>query len=60
MLPEVEKEVENLIEEFSLNCSVEEFKDIVKWHSISKFQQLSENFIREFKSLVSWTIISEY
>ena len=35
-----------------------EFKDKVNWHEISKYQKLSENFIREFKDYVDWGIIS--
>ena len=36
----------------------QQFKDLVKWEYISRFQKLSENFIQEHKDLVNWDIIS--
>ena len=30
------------------------------WSEISKYQKLSEDFIREFKDRVNWNCISEY
>jgi hypothetical protein len=60
MKKSVKKEVESLIKELDLNCTVEEFKNIVSWDDISKFQKLSENFIREFQDKVDWVWISEY
>jgi hypothetical protein len=60
MKKSVKKEVESLIKELDLNCTVEEFKNIVSWDDISKFQKLSEEFIREFKDKVNWKCISQY
>jgi phosphoribosylanthranilate isomerase len=37
-----------------------EFKDKVDWNRISKYQKLSEDFIREFKDEVCWDLISIY
>jgi hypothetical protein len=54
----VKKEVEELIEECNLNCSIEEFKDEVNWGWISYYTNLSENFIREFKNKIDWNEIS--
>ena len=56
----VKKEIEFLIKKLNLNCSVEEFKYKVDWFYISKFQKLSEEFIREFKDEIDWVWISEY
>ena len=52
MSSEVRAEVQRLIKELYLNCSVEEFKDKVNWSSISWSQKLSESFIREFCRLL--------
>jgi len=54
----VKKEVEKLIKKLDLNCSIEEFKDKVKWNGVSYSQKLSLDFIREFKDKVNWTFIS--
>ena len=56
----VKKEVEELIKEYNLNCSVEEFGDKIDWEHISKDQKLSEDFIREFQDKVIWSLIFEY
>ena len=58
MTNKVKKEVKKLIEELSLDCSIEEFKNKVYWHYISVSQKLSESFIREFKNKVNWNYIS--
>jgi hypothetical protein len=60
MKKSVEEEVRSLIKKLELNCSVEEFKNIVSWDDISEYQKLSENFIREFKDIVDWEWISKY
>jgi hypothetical protein len=56
----IKEEIEFLIKELDLNCSVEEFKNEVDWGRISSDQKLSENFIREFKNKVDWECISIY
>jgi hypothetical protein len=60
MKKSVKKEIEFLIQELDLNCSVEEFKDKVSWYCISKYQNLSEEFIREFQDKINWWNISQY
>ena len=50
----VKEEVESLIGDLSLDCSVDEFRDNVNWISVSRYYQLSEDFIREFKDKVKW------
>jgi hypothetical protein len=60
MKKSVKKEVESLIKELDLDCSVEEFKHKVNWRWISESQKLSEGFIREFKDKVDWYYISAY
>ena len=60
MTNKVKQEVEKLIKELNLNCSVEKFKDKVYWYRISISQKLSEDFIREFKNEVNWDYISQY
>jgi len=49
----VEKEVEKIIKEYKLNCSIEEFKDKVNWDYISYSQKLSEDFYKEFKDKIN-------
>ena len=44
----IKQEIERIMKEENLNCSVREFKDKVYWDCISKYQKLSEDFIREF------------
>jgi hypothetical protein len=56
--PEITKEIEQIIEDQNLNCSVEEFKDFVDWSYISYYQRLSENFIIEYKDKIDWGNIS--
>jgi hypothetical protein len=60
MKESVKEEIEKLIKEENLNCSIKKFKDKVSWYYISKYQKLSENFIREFKDKVNWGFISLY
>ena len=57
MKPSVQKEVEELIKIFNLNCSVKQFKYKVDWNRISCYQNLSEDFIREFQDKVDWGCI---
>jgi hypothetical protein len=52
------KEIERIIKDQNLDCSVKEFKDKVGWDYISFSQKLSEEFIREFKDEVNWNYIS--
>ena len=54
------KEVERIIEDATLNCSVTEFEDKVDWYKLSSHKGLSENFIREFKDKLYWDWISSY
>jgi len=71
----VKKETKELIKEENLNCSVEEFKDKISWNyrylfqtvsedkanwwNISKYQYLSEDFIKEFQDKINWYWISK-
>jgi len=58
MKKSVKKEIEKVIKEFKLNCSIKEFKDNINWSWLSANQALSEDFIREFKGYVNWLNIS--
>jgi len=60
MKKSVKKEIRSLIKKLELNCSVEEFEDKVDWDDISRYQKLSEDFIREFQDEVDWIYISKY
>ena len=60
MKQNVRKEIEEIIANQNLNCTVGEFKDKVDWYYISSYQKLSEDFMREFKDKVYWDDISEY
>ena len=47
MNEQVREEVERLIDDYKLNCSVDEFADKVDWKIISCCQKLSESFIEK-------------
>jgi superoxide dismutase len=56
MNKKVEKEIDVLAKEYSLNLNnskkdiINEFADNVNWNTISRYPNLSEDFIREFKN----------
>ena len=50
---ELTKEIERLIKEEFMDCSVDEFQDEVDWLEISWYQKLSKEFIEEFKSFIT-------
>ncbi len=57
----VKKEIEELIEYYHLNSSIEEFinkNDNKYWSVFSRYKVLSEDFIREFQDYVDWKEIS--
>ena len=58
MNDKVTKEVEELIEQYNLNCSIGEFKNKVDWMYISYHYKLSESFIKEFRDRIHWKYIS--
>ena len=60
MKDSVKKEIENLIEEYSLDCDIEEFENYINWKYFSRYETLSEDFIREFQDKVNWKYISKY
>jgi len=60
MNEKVKKEIEQIIKEVHSICSIDEFKNNVYWENISKYQNLSEEFIREFKDLLNWKNIFTY
>ena len=60
MKQSVRKEIQEIIKEENLNCSIEKFQSKVHWYNISIHQHLSEDFIREFQSKVDWYCISYY
>ncbi len=60
MTPQLEKEIQEIINHEKLNCTIEEFKDYVNWEYISCHENFSEEFIREFKDYVNWYYISHY
>jgi len=45
----VKKEIEKLIKELELNCSIKEFPNKVNFYNITEYQDLSEDFIRKFQ-----------
>jgi phosphoribosylanthranilate isomerase len=53
-------EVEKIIKQLNLKCTLKQFQDKVNWDYISAHQKLSEDFIREFKNHVSWFWISAH
>ena len=60
MKKELKQEIQKIIKEQNLNCSIREFQNKVYWDGISVNQKLSEDFIREFQNKVYWDGISEY
>ena len=62
MIDKVKKEVEELIKEYYLNCSITKFSDKVNWDLISIHQtpSPSEDFIREFQNKLDLRYISKY
>ena len=52
------KEIERIIAELPIKCSVEEFQNRVYWGFISNSQKLSEEFIEKFQDKVDWNHIS--
>ena len=52
MNKQVQKEVEKLIKEYELNCSIREFQGKVYWYYISYYQVLSRKFREEFKDKI--------
>jgi hypothetical protein len=58
MKKSVQQEVKKLIIDLQLKCTIKQFKDQVYWGGISKYQKLSEEFIREFSDKVNWYSIS--
>ena len=58
MNEKIKNEIINLINKYTLNCSLLQFQDKVNWLEISANQKLSEEFIREFKDNVNWYCIS--
>ena len=60
MTPQLEKEIQEIIDNNNLNCTIKEFIDKADWINISGYQRISEEFIREFKDKVNWYLISQY
>lgn len=62
MNKKLEKEVSNLIKKYNLNCSIQDFKDIVSWddfwNDVVEHEKLSKDFIREFKDKINWLYVS--
>jgi len=58
--PATVKDIEEVIQERDLDCTVEEFANDpnVDWKRVSEYRNLSEDFIREFANKVDWTSIS--
>jgi hypothetical protein len=56
MKEEVKEEIQELIVNLNLNCLIEEVKDLGlgDWISISGYQELSEDLIREYKDEIVW------
>ena len=57
---ELIEEIESIIENEELSCSIDEFQDKVHWDWISYKQKLSEKFIEKFQDKVYWYRISYY
>lgn len=58
MTKQVQEEVKFLINKRKLDCSIDEFKNKVNWDTLSRYEQVSENFIREFQDYINWKFIS--
>ena len=52
----LKKEIERIIKEEDLDCTVEKFQDKVDWGWISRYQNLSEDFIEKFQDKVNISV----
>jgi hypothetical protein len=60
MKKNVQKEVQDIIKNLELSCTIKVFPSYVIWSSLCAHQKLSEDFIREFQDKVEWDYISQY
>ena len=60
MKESLKQEIQSLINICELECSIDEFENLVDWHYISIYQQLSEPFIEKYVHKVYWYNISTY
>ena len=62
MTNKLKKEIENLINFYKLNCSIENFENNIDWNNISnsQYQKLSKDFIKKYKDYVNWDFISAF
>ncbi len=60
MTEQLEKEIQKIIDNHNLHCTITEFKNYVNWYSISRSEKFSEELLREFKDDVNWNYISHH
>jgi len=63
MTKKLKLEIEQLIKDLKLKCSVKEFRNkmpSVDWYYTSIHRKLSESFIEKYKNKVSWIAVSAY
>lgn len=59
MKKSVKKEIQKIISEQNLSCSIKTFKDKINWDNVALRHSLSEKFIKKFKDKVNWYHISQ-
>ena len=61
-IEEIKQIIQDLELDVNLNLSddllIEKFEDQFHWHTVSRFQRLSEEFIEQFQDKVHWDCIS--
>lgn len=58
MKDNVRQEVEMLIDELEMDCTIEEFQDKVYWLYITECLDFSPDFVRKYKDKLDWIYIS--
>jgi hypothetical protein len=55
----LKNEIENLIQKYNLDMSVENFSETLHWRSFQSSATLSLEFIRYFQNYLNWTLLSK-
>ena len=59
-LDKVEQEIKEIMKDYKMTCSVEDFDKCINFTSLSKNRKLSEDFIRKFENRIIWINIFLY
>jgi len=56
----LKKEIEDIIDEKRLHCSIEEFIHEINWYWVSVYRRLSDEFMVRYKRYLNWGYISSF